>query len=149
MDAQAEPLPFPDNSFDLVTCLETVEHVEQPERLLAEALRILVPGGLIYVTTPSRKHPNDSDPTHINIQPRKGWLQLMAQLGFRSIPWASQRAFRAAIFRMHFEDPFLGAAATRLRLNRIGVLGKLVIATYRTQAVFRIGHPGTRILATK
>ncbi len=36
----AEKLPFPDNSFDVVTCLGSIEHFVQPEQALAEMMRV-------------------------------------------------------------------------------------------------------------
>lgn len=33
-------LPFPDDAFDLVLCLEVLEHLDQPERGLAELARV-------------------------------------------------------------------------------------------------------------
>lgn len=47
------PLPYPDASFDVVTCSEVVEHVENPRRLIREAWRVLKPGGVLVMTTPN------------------------------------------------------------------------------------------------
>jgi ubiquinone/menaquinone biosynthesis C-methylase UbiE len=47
------PLPFPDSSFDLVLCAETLEHVRDVQLLLSEARRVLRPGGTLAVTTPA------------------------------------------------------------------------------------------------
>ena len=44
-------LPFPDGSFDAVTMNFGILHVSQPERALAEANRVLVPGGRLAFTT--------------------------------------------------------------------------------------------------
>lgn len=52
-------LPFADSSFDLIVCLETIEHVlpEDIDYLLSEFRRILKPnGGKLLLTTP-----NDED----------------------------------------------------------------------------------------
>jgi SAM-dependent methyltransferase len=46
------PLPFPDATFDVVVTLETIEHVLDPDALLAEAHRVLVPGGSLVLSTP-------------------------------------------------------------------------------------------------
>lgn len=47
------PLPLADCSVDVVSCLAVIEHVERPDVLAAEAHRILRPGGVLVVTTPS------------------------------------------------------------------------------------------------
>lgn len=47
-------LPFGDGSFDLVTFLAVIEHLEHPESALAEIFRVLAPGGTLLITTPSR-----------------------------------------------------------------------------------------------
>lgn len=43
-------LPFPDGCFDCVTCLEMLEFTPSPEQQLAEAVRVLRPGGLLLTT---------------------------------------------------------------------------------------------------
>lgn len=46
--------PFPDNSFDLITCIETIEHVPDDglAPLICELKRVLRPGGVLLITTP-------------------------------------------------------------------------------------------------
>ncbi len=46
-------LPFDDSAFDLVLCAETIEHVQDTQRLLSEFRRVLTPGGTLAVTTPA------------------------------------------------------------------------------------------------
>jgi len=46
----ASELPFPDATFDAVACLEALEFMPNPERVLQEMARVLRPGG-IFLTT--------------------------------------------------------------------------------------------------
>ena len=49
-----EQLPYPSASFDLVVCLDVLEHVADPALVLAEIHRVLRPGGVALVTVPNR-----------------------------------------------------------------------------------------------
>lgn len=52
--AAAEALPFPAGAFDVVYCFSTLEHVADARRSVAEMVRVLRPGGRLYLHTPSR-----------------------------------------------------------------------------------------------
>ena len=49
-----ERLPFPDEKFDMVFCLDVLEHVRDFEKILREVRRILVPGGFFFFETVNR-----------------------------------------------------------------------------------------------
>lgn len=48
-----QPLPFADNSFDWVICMEGIEHVINPSLLVQELCRVTRPGGKVIITTPN------------------------------------------------------------------------------------------------
>jgi SAM-dependent methyltransferase len=52
--ATAESLPLGSASFDLVYCYSTLEHLDDPARAVREIVRVLRPGGLLYLHTPNR-----------------------------------------------------------------------------------------------
>lgn len=52
--AVGEALPFADGSFDLVTFVDVIEHVDDPRRTVAEIARVLRPGGTLYLFGPNR-----------------------------------------------------------------------------------------------
>lgn len=47
-----ESLPFPDESFDVVTTYQTLEHVADVRQSIHELLRVLKPGGHLYLRAP-------------------------------------------------------------------------------------------------
>jgi SAM-dependent methyltransferase len=52
--APCEAVPLPDAAFDVITAFEVIEHLENWNALLAEAGRLLRPGGLFIVSTPNK-----------------------------------------------------------------------------------------------
>ena len=76
-DADA-PLPFEDESFDVVVAGELLEHIRDPERLVAEGRRVLRSGGTFLGSVPNAfrlknrlrflagRKPED-DPTHLHM----------------------------------------------------------------------------------
>ncbi len=53
VDLNREPLPFPENHFGLVTCIETIEHLENYWMVIREIYRVLRPGGVVVFSTPN------------------------------------------------------------------------------------------------
>ncbi|MDT0447335.1 MULTISPECIES: class I SAM-dependent methyltransferase [unclassified Streptomyces] len=52
VEGDALALPFPDHTFDALIVSEVMEHIPDDKGLLAEAVRVLRPGGRIAVTVP-------------------------------------------------------------------------------------------------
>ena len=57
-------LPYPDDSFDFITCVEGLEHIENPQQAMREFARLLRAGGQLVVTVPNI----------LNIEERIKWL---------------------------------------------------------------------------
>lgn len=49
--ASAYNLPFPDESFDVITCTDFLEHVSAPKRVVDEIARCLKPNGFFFFNT--------------------------------------------------------------------------------------------------
>lgn len=60
----SKQLPYEDAEFDYVTCVEGVEHIENPQQAVREFARTLRPGGQLIVSTPNI----------LNIEERLKWL---------------------------------------------------------------------------
>lgn len=99
-------LPFPDKTFEIVTALAIIEHVEDPTTMLSEIGRVLKPGGRVLITTPdlAGKLP----------------LELMARLGLISREeiadhkrYYTRRALRQAMEQVGLE---------KVRVNHFGLM---------------------------
>jgi ubiquinone/menaquinone biosynthesis C-methylase UbiE len=91
--AKAEDLPFPDMSFDLVTCRLAAHHFEKPRAFVAEAFRVLMPGGVLAVVDNiSPGEPEIAraynhfeklrDPSHGRCLGLAEWTKLLGDAGF-------------------------------------------------------------------
>lgn len=50
----SKPLPFADNSFDLIVSDYVFEHVEDPAHVAAELQRVMRPGAILFARTPNK-----------------------------------------------------------------------------------------------
>ena len=103
----AEELPFEDDSFDLILLNEVIEHVDDDRRTIAEAYRVLAPGGHIVVYAPNRLYPFETHGFFFARQiPRAVQSAGAGQLGAE----LRARLLRAARAHLH---PGRGAQAVR------------------------------------
>lgn len=57
IQSDGQRLCFKDNTFDIVTLIEVIEHVPSEEKLLAEIYRVLKPDGKLVIFAPNNHYP--------------------------------------------------------------------------------------------
>lgn len=92
--ASAEDIPFKDDTFDMVTCTDVLEHVPEDNvnKVLSEIYRVGKGEYLftIALNPATIKMPDGTEP-HITLKPPEWWLEKMVGIGyrFRQMPFAN------------------------------------------------------------
>lgn len=100
--ADGVALPFQDNSIPAIVSESVLEHVANPNAVAAEMIRVLKPGGFLYVSIPFI-HPFHASPDDFNRWSKSGLKQLFRELeiveqGVRSGPVSALLMFLAYWF---------------------------------------------------
>lgn len=95
----ADPLPYPDGTFDTAFILEVIEHVADERRTLRDLARVLKPGGYLLLTTP-----------------HKGWLTFLDPGNFKCLLPGVHRFIHTRLLgrRDYYERRFGEDRRTRL-----------------------------------
>lgn len=97
-DINADPtLPFADASFDALVCTVSFEYLTQPHQIVAEARRVLKPGGMFAVTLSNRYFPPKVIKLWTQLHPmeRMAWVgTLIKQAGFRKVETYIERGLK-------------------------------------------------------
>lgn len=101
-----ESLPFADGTFDLVSTFQTLEHVADVEQCLSEMVRVLRPGGVLYLRAPDY---NCFFEPHYRLpflpKMRRDWAERYLRwrgkplAGLRSLNWTTERGVIASLRR--------------------------------------------------
>ncbi|MFL5955185.1 MAG: class I SAM-dependent methyltransferase [Gaiellaceae bacterium] len=82
LNLNAETLPYDDDTFDAVVAKDVFEHVENPGRVVAEATRVLAPGGnLLASVIMAKPKAVWSDYTHVRGFTKRSAEMLLADAG--------------------------------------------------------------------
>lgn len=122
-----ESLQLPEGGFDAIGMNHVLEHVTAPKALLAEAFRILRPGGLLSVTTPNvdslgRRVFGSSwqwldPPRHLTLFGRKALREMLKTIGYRRVECFTGPRDANGVFRASSElgrNSRLGRPATAI-----------------------------------
>ena len=81
-------LPFPDAQFDVVTCLDVIEHIKDDVGMMREIGRVLKPGGVALFTTPAHKILWSVHDESVHHERRYSMKEFRDKLGQAGIPRA-------------------------------------------------------------
>jgi SAM-dependent methyltransferase len=62
VDAPAERIPFPDGQFDVVSSINSLNHVDDVDRAIREMTRVLAPGGMTILIVEIHPRPTIAEP---------------------------------------------------------------------------------------
>jgi SAM-dependent methyltransferase len=136
-----EELDLPSGSFDIVSAIEVLEHVREPDDLIAEAARLLRPGGALYVTTPhGRGISSRLLGTHWSVVAPPEHLQLFSSGGIRSA--ISRGGLRTVSLAATGVNPY--ELATKLRSRRAAerAAGDRVCESYQLNETLSTNRAG-------
>lgn len=88
--ADGQVLPFQRSAFSSVVCLETIEHVADPDALLHEIRRVLTPGGRLVLSTPNYRGGRYLSPFHVREFGHDELQALVANAFGSEIRWFGQ-----------------------------------------------------------
>lgn len=114
--------PFASDTFNLVTAVEILEHLKQPETALASIRRVLKPGGLLILTVPADQRlwsERDQRLAHQHRYTVKELALAVSGAGFEVLKASYANAFYYWPYRwlLAFRRRFQREAVPRIRTN--------------------------------
>ncbi|MBF0253809.1 MAG: methyltransferase domain-containing protein [Candidatus Omnitrophica bacterium] len=91
-----------EGSYDAVVMLDVIEHLENPAEVLAQAARVLKPGGILYVSTPDVESAMSRflgarwwgiSKHHLFYFSRRTLKAMLQARGFKAVAWSSYPRF--------------------------------------------------------
>lgn len=162
-DLEKDALPFADNSLDLVTCIEVIEHLANDSQFMFEICRVLKPGGTLFITTPSLpSFPSRQlwqatwqlvgrrDPTHVNEHSKRYWRFRLEKLGItvgKRLRYQGSLASRFKRFRM--ENGYTHLPRQEDFVFKLGFPGKWMVtslhAVFSANMIFAVVNDATDV----
>ena len=126
VDVDFEPLPFSGKRFDLVIAHQILQHLQRPGKLISEMYRVLKPGGIAFIVTPTppietpwwRALRVQCDIEHINDHSRAVWVKTFELNGFRYIGHLRGTIQKAA--RSNLDPPSFWIGRWLIKMGPLG-----------------------------
>jgi SAM-dependent methyltransferase len=115
-DAGSALAQIPDGRFDVVTFWHALEHLEQPDRILVEALRVLREGGLLVVNSPNM----DSAAFRL-LKKRWSWIHCPGHVQYFKLPVLEDRLLRQGM-RIMKKETWTDAPNLFFLIEEAGIL---------------------------
>ena len=97
LDVSRHPLPFVSDSFDVITYMNTLEHLESYVASVREVFRALSPGGLVHIYVPAHGR-WFTDATHINYFTVDSLRFVLERIGFEIVKLGEERGPWSRVF---------------------------------------------------
>lgn len=143
--SDAGALPFPDNSFDTITCFEVLEHIEDVDRVLGEFRRVARKN--IIISVPNCDHSREFvsakiayhhwiDPTHVQFFTQNTLASTLAQAGYSVQSMTQIDPIYPELFVMlSWRVPFRLAVFLQRVFNRVPLRKKYCLGILATASV--------------
>lgn len=122
-----------DGSFELVVCMEVIEHMEDPDAVLDELARVVSPDGFLALSSPNRVMSGGRNPHHHHEYTADELEQALATR-FRHVRLVAQRTFTGSVVEgldrpeqravVHHTQALLEAGGTDSAAYLLAVAGK-------------------------
>lgn len=102
VDLNKDRIPFPDNFFNVIICMGTLEYIEQQEYAVAELNRVLGNDSFLFITTLS--HTTKEDSLRLFAKDKSVWDRKFSDLGYKEVHDDATKVFYPYITNVNTYD---------------------------------------------
>lgn len=125
VDIETKKLPYPNNFFDMIFCMEVLEHLLDSSLLFSEMRRVLKPKGYLYITVPNQLFILCN---RVSIMAGKYNILDKDPYNARHIRFFKKITLQNLVSSKGFKVIYVGGLPFRLRGHSLGRLGEFLAA---------------------